>query len=89
MSKDLCKEAALDAIKKYQRIIEDLQDIITLNYSSFRIVNNETEEEVTDLKLTNFILENVKYKAESIKANQKDIQTCYEKMEVFNLNKKD
>lgn len=89
MSKDLCKEAARDAIKKHQRIIEDLEDIITLNYSSFRVVNNETEEEVTDLKLTNFILENVKYKAESIKANQEDIQTCYEQMEVFNLDKKD
>ncbi len=80
----LCKEAALDAIAKHLQIVEDLKDIITLNYQDFRIVNNETEEEVTDLKLMDFILENVKYKVKSIQTNQEDIQTCYKQMGIFN-----
>jgi|GEM_PF-6067501 len=81
---NLCREAAEDAIIKHTRIIENLKDIVALNYQDFRIVCNTTEEEITDLKLMNFILENVKYKANNIKTDEADIRTCYEQMGVFN-----
>jgi hypothetical protein len=89
MDKDLCREAAESAIAKHSQIIEDLKDIVALNYQDFRIINNSTEEQITDLKLINFILENVKYKANSIKANESDIQTCYEQMGVFKISEKE
>jgi len=82
-NKNLLREAAEDAIIKHQRIVENLKDIIVLNYGDFRVVDNQTEEVLEDLSTLNFIVENVKIKARSIVSDQKDLETCYEQMGVF------
>ena len=83
MKNPLCREAAEDAIIKHRRIIENLKQIVVLNYGDFRVVDNQTEEVLEDLNTLNMIVENVKIKARSIVADKKDLETCYEQMGVF------
>lgn len=80
---NLLREAAEDAMSKHVVIIQELKDIITLNYQNFRVVNNETEEELTGLKTIDFINDNIQYKIDIIKAYSSDIQTCYDQMGIF------
>lgn len=84
-NENLFREAAEDAIIKHLRIIEDLKDIISLKEETFRIVNNENEEEITGLGLTEFIRYNVERKVNSVQAYTDDIKTCYEQMGVFKI----
>lgn len=82
---NLLREAAESAIYKHLQIIADLKDIVALKEEIFRIVNNENEEEITGLGLTEFIRYNAERKVKSIKACGEDIQTCYEQMGVFDI----
>ncbi len=85
VNQELCRDAAEDAIEKHLSIIDDLKTIVALKYATFRIVNNETEEEITGLKLTDFINFNIQEKTNRIKDYEQDIKTCYSQMEVFKL----
>ena len=79
---DLCKEAAKAAIRKHQEIISDLEDIVKLNYSQFKIVTLDGQE-IKNLQTIEFSLFNIRQKVSSIVANSADIQTCYKQMGVF------
>lgn len=82
---NLLRDAAESAIYKHLQIIADLKDIIALENKIFRVVNNENEEEITGLKLMDFIKDNVKLKVNNISDYSEDIKTCYEQMEVFDI----
>lgn len=76
-------DAAEDAIIKHTRIIEELENLIAIKREDFRIVDNQTEKEVTGLDFKSFIESNLIKKARTIKANMGDIETCYEQMRLF------
>jgi len=76
-------DAAEDAIVKHTRIIEELENLISIKREDFRIVDNQTEKEVTGLDLKSFIELNIIKKARTIKENMVDIETCYKQMELF------
>lgn len=76
-------DAAEDAIIKHTRIIEELENLIAIKREDFRIVDNQTEKEVTGLDFKSFIESNLIKKARIIKANMRDIETCYEQMRLF------
>ena len=55
---------------------------MTLSYSAYKIVDNDGKE-LKGLNTIDMALCNIKRKEESIKANEEDIKTCYEQMELF------
>jgi hypothetical protein len=79
---NLFREAAIDAIKKHQKIIKELQEIVALNYSDFKITDKEGNE-IKNLATIEFVLFNIKDKVRKIKADEEDIKTCYKQMEIF------
>lgn len=84
MSKEneLRKEAALSAIKNHENIIQLLKDIVVLSYGSYKVVDNEGNE-IKGLQTIDMSLKNIKLKEDSIIANEEDIKTCYNQMELF------
>jgi hypothetical protein len=79
---ELRKEAGLTAIEKHENIIQLLKDIILLSYGSYKVVDNKGKE-IEGLQTIDMALKNIKMKEESIIANEEDIKTCYEQMELF------
>lgn len=80
---EISKDATILAIQKHREIIKELEDIITLNYNGFKIVN-DSGYEMKDLEIIEFALWNIKEKVKRVKLYEDQIKQCYDQTGIFN-----